>query len=146
MVSKGINADKLAKWMVRAIPHKFDWETKKFGKKYTSTQRHRAAEDFVAKNPDFYKWVPPQKNGSIKEIKEDELSKHVKAIRSSTTEILKGDHKSLTSTEIRTIEKAISDLQSMLYGIRLVSGSTSKSDTKVQFVSGGLPSLGKKRR
>jgi len=147
--SKGINADRLVKWMSHVIQHKFDPKTKRFGKKYKRKKTTLPAEAFIAENPDFYKWRPTDEDKieyKGKSIPENKRNQHVKALRSSASEILKCKHKSLTSSEIKTIENVISDLNSMVNGIRLVRGTTAKTEVKAHFVSGGLPSLGKKRK
>lgn len=143
---KGINADRVANWMTHAVPHDFDQQSKKFGKKSKEPHARRSAKEFAANNPDFYKWTPHNNCSGGKEDGSDKPNRHVKALKAATTEILKGNCQGLSDAEIKTIENVTSDLNSMAYGWHLVSGSGGKNDVKAHFVSGGLPSLGKKKK
>lgn len=143
--SKRVNADRLVKWMKHAIPHKFDENTKKFGGKDKNKARRVRAKEFVDKNPHFYRWRPTDTNKSD-DGRKAHRNIHIQALKSSSSEILKCSYDDLNSSEVETIEKVISELNSMINGIRIVRGKTARNNIKAHFVSGGLPSLGKKRK
>lgn len=142
--SKGNNADRLIQWMKRAVPHNFDEKEKVFRSRYSQPRKLEYAKDFFSKNPDFRQWKPPRRVESGPG--NPGVSRHVRGLRRATSEIVEADYEAISESELRTIQGVIADLNSIVNGTRLVRGASKDDGVTARFFSGGLPSLGKKRR